>query len=127
MIEVWNQERGIWTYLFELDEIGSENDKGGNTNLITIIEEPFRKKLFKGVNDLSLRHFDNSKQVKPKGVETSVICPICKKGLMIMVKKEKHICQTHVCHIANKYLFRCSRFEDGCATSMYYYNRWLFC
>ena len=58
-------------------------------------------------------------------IETDIYCPYCKEGVLTLIKKEKDICETHVCHTGNSYILLCSKRCNE--VGFFYTNTWLYC
>jgi len=127
--EIYNNKQGVWEYKYKIKEIGLLWDVGDKTKFIAIYEEEFLNKLFKTIEKIDEEYFDYSmltlKDKNVYGAKTRIICPICEKGTITLVKKKKNFCKTHGNETSTQYLFYCSRFIEGCPTALHH-NRTKF-
>lgn len=58
--------------------------------------------------------------------ETDIQCPFCRQSVLILTKREREICDVHICHTGDSYEFKCKN-NSKCNSLFTYTNTWLYC
>lgn len=100
-----------------------DNNKAG----ILWIKDSFASKCLGDIMSIMTPYFKIGFNPYKESILTEVKCPFCEDGVLELLKKEKEICETHVCHTGDSFTFQCSKRCKNPYILYSYSYTWRYC